>query len=188
MIEKPSVGRSKETEDFKSLKIEIPAKKSWFAIIFISFWMGGWAIGEILAIRKIFYPYLSLKADAFLLFWLAAWTAAGLHALYALLWNLIGKEIITIKRGIIKIEKSVLGIGRKKSFEIKFIKNLDINPTPTVGIFALNSNLSGSKIGKIKFNYGMKTIKFANEIDETEAKMIIEKMKNNINFSPENFA
>ncbi len=49
-------------------------------------------------------------------------------------------------------------------------------------------NVFGMKGGKIKFDYGMKTIKFANDIDEAEARNIIEKMKENTNFKEENFA
>lgn len=34
----------------------------------------------------------------------------------------------------------------------------------------------------------MQTIKFANEIDEAEARLLIEKLKENKNFKTENFA
>lgn len=153
-------------------------------------WMGGWVMGEISVIGTILNSDTSIFANAFLLFWLVGWTVGGVVALYKISWQLVGREIINVERGLLRIEKSVKGIGRKKVYDIKSIQNIDINPTQDLGDWGgnYNRNLFGMKGGKIKFDYGMKTIKFANDIDEAEARMIIEKLKGNINLIEENFA
>ncbi len=190
MIEKPANGRAIIKHDFNSLYIEIPSKNNWFIIIFLTVWMGGWIVSEVFVIRIIINANSPIYANAFLLFWLLGWTIGGLLALYTILWQLIGRETISIEKGILTIDKSVKGIGRKKQYEIKSIRNLDINPTQDIGVWGggYNRNMFMSKVGKIKFDYGMKTIKFANDIDEAEARMIFKKLKENTNFKEENFA
>lgn len=153
-------------------------------------WMGGWVMGETFAIGTIFSSGTPIFANAFLLFWLTGWTVGGAFVMYMISWQLVGREIITLERGLLKIEKSVKGIGRKKVYDVRSIKNIDINPTQDVGIWGgyYNRNLFGMKGGKIKFDYGMTTIKFANDIDEAEARMVIAKLKGDKNLKEENFA
>lgn len=190
MIEKPAIGRANIKHDFNSLSIEIPSKKNWFVIIFMLAWMGGWAVGEFSVIGILLRSDAPIFANAFLLFWLVGWTLGGIFAIYSVLWMLIGSEIITVDRGILEIKKSIKGIGRKRSYEIKSIRNLDINPMQDMGIWggSYSRNTFGMKRGRIKFDYGMKTIKFANGIDEAEARMILNKLKSNTSFRDENFA
>ena len=155
----------------------------------MTFWLGGWVMGETFAIGAIFRSDKPVFANAFLLFWLLGWTVGALYVIYTILWQLIGRELIIVEKGLMTIGKSVKGIGRKKSYEIKSIKKLDVNPIQGVGIWHANynRNMFGMRNGKIKFDYGMKTIKFANDVDEAEARMIFEKLKNNTNFNEENF-
>jgi len=189
MIEKPSKGRAIIRKNFNSLIIEIPSKKNWFIIIFMIVWMGPWVAGETSVIREIFRSETIVFANAFQLFWLAGWTFGGIMVIFSILRLLIGKERIIIERGIMTIKKSIFGIGRKRSYEIKSIKNLDINTTSDERNSKKNYRRSiRIKVGTIKFDYGMKTIRFANDIDEAEAKMIIEKLKKNTNFRDVNFA
>lgn len=49
-------------------------------------------------------------------------------------------------------------------------------------------NLFGLKGGVLKFDYGLKTLKFASGIDEAEGRLIIETFKINPNFTEQNFA
>jgi len=152
--------------------------------------MCGWLMGETFALGMLLNGDTPIFANAFLLVWAIGWTIGGLAVTYTILWQLMGREIIKIEGGVLKVEKSINGFGRKKQYEIKSIKNIDINPTQDLGIWggAYNKNLYGMKSGKIKFDYGMKTIKIANDIDEAEARMLIEKLKENVNMNEENFA
>lgn len=190
MIEKPSAGRSIISQNFQCLTIEIPAKKNWFAIVFISIWMLGWLAGEVFVFVAVFTSDQPLLANAFLLFWLIGWTVGGVMAFLMLAWQLGGKEIISLENNLLKIEKSIEGIGRKKFYDIHTIKNLSIQPTQDLGFWgkSYSINMPNIKNGKIKFDYGMKTIKFADEIDEAEARMIMNKLKERAELISENFA
>ncbi len=189
MIENPTNGRAKIINLYNSLIIEIPSKKNWLVIIFMILWMGGWAMGETFAIKTIFSSNVTQSVNFFILFWLIGWTIGGVFALLIILWQLIGKEIVRIEEGILTVERSIMGIGRKKKYKIEFIKNMDIVPMSGFRIEEENNrrNILGAQRGQIKFDYGMKTVKFASNIEEAEAKMIIEKLRQNYNFHNENF-
>jgi hypothetical protein len=188
MIERPSNGRARISQDFTALKIEIPSRKNWFVLIFFTFWLGGWFMGESFAIQEVFNSGVPFYENAFLLFWLGGWTVGGAFVILTILWQLIGKEIIIVSRGILKIEKSIRFVGLKKSYDIASIKNLTINPVPQLSNW--NNRRNSSNVlnsGKIQFDYGMKTIKFANDVEEAEARMLLTKLKDNTNFREEQF-
>lgn len=48
-------------------------------------------------------------------------------------------------------------------------------------------NLFGLKGGVLKFDYGLKTLKFAGGIDEAEGRLLIETLRINSNFKEPNF-
>ena len=189
MTEKLSPGRAQIKKDFQSVSIEIPAKRNWFAIIFIIFWSVGWLFGEVSVLTILLNDDSPLGAKSFFIVWLIFWTIGGLTALSTILWQLFGKEIIRIERNILHLEKSVFGIGRQKEYNIKDIKNLAINPVGDMNVWGRKNYFSffGNKNGKLKFDYGMKTIKFANDIDEAEARKLLDLFKSNPHFRRENF-
>ena len=133
---------------------------------------------------------MPLFANAFMVFWLAGWTVGGIFALTAFSWLLIGKEIIIIEFGTISIGKHISSLNRTKKYDVKSVKNVEINTMHTNDFFSRSYTQSffGLKGGAIKFDYGMKTIYFGSGIDQAEARMIIEKIKTNTNFKEENFS
>ena len=187
MIQQPSSDRLKINQDFYSLSIEIPSKKNWIALIFMIAWLIGWGVGEVFAVREIFNPDTEFIAKAFLFIWVIGWTVGGAVVLYFILWQLIGYEIIQVERGFLTLKRFVFGIGQAKKYDIKSIKNMAISFAPSA---RKNNkrNIRGVGGGKIRFDYKTKSIKFAKNIKEIEAKMIIEKLKDNTHFNKDNFA
>lgn len=181
MIEKPYEGRSIVNFDGIKLEIKIPSRKNWFIIIFLSVWMAGWFMGESFAINELFSGG-NIGSDAFLLFWLAGWTVGGFFAITILLWSLFGQETLEIERGIFKISKGISEFKLySKSYDSNSIKNFELNPEPAGmnSIFGHKKNMGdyfGFTGGKIRFDYGMKTIKFGSGIDEAEARYLIEEI------------
>lgn len=190
MIQKPFAGRASIHQDFNGLTIEIPSKRHWFVIIFMMIWLGGWLMGELFALKMILTPNFPIFANIFILVWLIGWTIGGAFVIYNILWQLIGREIILVEHNLLTIEKSVKGVGRKRQYEIASIQNMDINPVADRSTWNKGKQSPspfGTNTGKIKFDYGMKTIKFASEIDEAEARKIIQKFKDSTYFEKENF-
>lgn len=88
---------------------------------------------------------------------------------------LFGKEVITGDRQYLIIEKRILVFKRRKEYEYIHIKELDVNENVT-SMFSRRNSLDyyGITGGKIKFDYGMKTIVFGSNIDLAEAKYLLE--------------
>lgn len=83
----PPAGRASIRDEPNGLRIVIPSQKNWFAILFIAFWLCGWAFGEHFAIGQI----REGKGSLFMIGWLGAWTVGGAWAIYTWLWMVLGR-------------------------------------------------------------------------------------------------
>jgi hypothetical protein len=171
--------RSKIEQDFDGLKIIIPSSKHLFTIIFFSIWLIGWAVGEGSVISLFLNSDTPLHENLFEIFWLIGWTFGGVWAFYGLLWMLIGDEKIVIKGDSINIQQSLFAVFKGKSYAISDIKNIRVS---NIVKDETRRNLyfpgAMNKSGIIAFDYGAKTIRFAQSVDESEANIIVQKMKN----------
>jgi len=188
-MEQPYKGRAVIIDNVIDLQIIIPAKKNWLLIIFLGGWLGGWFLGETFAIVAVIGILRGNPASLFILFWLIAWTAGGLFALRAFLWLLRGKEVITVEQGTLNICKKGALFFNPKTYDLKEVKNIRIqeNVYGDGGWQRNNSGVLGSG-GTIKFEYGLRSVRFANDIDEAEAKFIIDKLKEKHFLTEQNFA
>ncbi|WP_067141275.1 hypothetical protein [Oceanivirga salmonicida] len=187
-MEAEFAGRAIIREFDDILEIKIPSKKSIFAIIFLCVWLIGWFLGETFALSTIFFNSDIDSFDKiFVSVWVIAWTFGGLFAFGILNWFLFGYELIIVENGNLKISKKIWFINLKKEYEIREIKDISVVRNFSSPAAYYNIHTITSQFGRIKFDYGMKTIKFAINIDEAEAKMILEKLKRNHNFREFNF-
>ncbi|MFD1985099.1 hypothetical protein ACFSOZ_21410 [Mesorhizobium newzealandense] len=60
-----------------------PPATVYLAGVFILFWLGGWAVGEASAARRLLTMPVG-GGTAFLVFWLCAWTVGGLFAMLSI--------------------------------------------------------------------------------------------------------
>lgn len=187
MIEKPSTGRAEIYKNGHSIEIHIPTKKSWPAVIFLMAWLGGWLMGEVTAISQIFDEDSPGFAKAFLFVWITMWTVGGGFALVVLLWLVAGREVIVVDSGILEIGRQVFNLKRSKKYDIKLIRHLAINPTAGVEVRDNRQRVPLGKGGVLKFDYGLKTVKFGGNIEEAEGRLLIEAFKVNPNFRETNF-
>lgn len=166
----PSQPRSVVTDEPGALRIEIPVKRNAFYTIFLTFWLGGWACGEYFAAREIIRSK-ALFTNLFLIFWLGMWTVFGLMAIWSWLWILAGREIIRIESGILAIRKEIGGLGRTKEYSVSEMRDLRVGPP----VYQGRRNMIPD--GTIAFDYGAKTYRFAQAIDEAEAKQLIDTIR-----------
>lgn len=100
----PPESRSTITDTVDGLEISIPAKKRFFISLFLIFWLGAWAVGEMSAINQIMG---SESPGPFIIFWLGGWTLGGLFAFAVLAWSMAGQEVITITPSSLTISRRV---------------------------------------------------------------------------------
>ena len=173
--------RSSVLDTPDGLTINIPARRNWFAILFLGFWLCGWAFGEVSVIRELATGKFK-GSSLFLIGWLGAWTVGGGAAIYFWTWMLAGREIVTLAPTLLGVRRDILGFGRSREYDLPSIRNLRIDRSP------IDNNLSGNALsrsmfgGTIAFDYGAKTFRFGGGIDEAEASQLIERLKSRYPF------
>jgi hypothetical protein len=184
-MEEPYQGRAILNYTLNQLEITIPAQKNWFAILFLCAWLCGWAMGEFFAISSItgFFGNDLGYATIFMLVWLCGWTIGGFLAIKKLIWNLLGKEIITCGQGELTIKRQGEILSRPKTYDLFEVKKLRVQESALAsGGFYRGSRKSSKRnlsYGTIRFDYGLKTVMFGYNLDEAEANFILEELKAN---------
>ncbi|MDA8244017.1 MAG: hypothetical protein M0025_07855 [Elusimicrobia bacterium] len=105
-------------------RVIIPSPFLWPLAVFLGLWLSAWAEGEFSAAREIWrllHPaagQVAVFPAAFLLVWLALWTAGGAFALGALLFCLRGSEVLELREGRLRVKlETFLGLGWSRYFE-----------------------------------------------------------------------
>jgi hypothetical protein len=178
---KPYPARHTTDDLMDAFKITIPSQKQWFQILFIGFWLVGWAFGEVTAAGNLLSGMGFGGPSLFMIAWLGAWTIGGGYALYVLLWQLTGSEIVQVSNSGITTSRSILGFGFfPKEYSAEYIKALRVSASMSPNdIFGWSqaSRFYGTGGGFLAFDYGAKTVNFGVGIDEAEAKQILSEIQ-----------
>jgi hypothetical protein len=171
----PTAPRSTVIREGGSVRILIPSRKNWLIIAFLGFWLAVWGWSELQVPRQLMGK-LSERPEGMLFVgvWLTLWTAGGLTALYAWLWQLAGREVIGVSSRTLSVRREIFGVGRTLEFEVAQLKDPRIAPVAEGSWDArANTYHFGSSAGRIAFDYGARTHRFALGVDEAEAKTIL---------------
>jgi len=171
----PGEARATVQDGPNGLQITIPGARRRFVSLFLLAWLGGWFFGERNALRELMTGTAG-EERGFLAFWLIAWTLGGLGVIYLILWSSLGRERLTLRPDALVLRREVLGIGRSREYDIRYIKDLRIAPPAAYG-YRQGQQFWGLGGGRIAFDYGAKTVSFASAIDEAEAKLLVEQLR-----------
>ncbi len=174
--------RATVTNDGGDFKIVIPTKRNWFITLFLTFWLGGWAVGEFTVSRIMFSSSSPVGSKFFMIFWLGGWTVGGCFAIYIWFRNLMGKEVISINSMTLTVRQEVGNLGRSKEYEMKAVRNLRISPLSyNPWNFSSGMPIWGIGGGLIAFDYGAQTFRFGTGLAESEAQDLINVIKKRFN-------
>ena len=172
MFVPPQATRYITTRDADGLTIRIPSKLNVFAVGFLMVWLCGWALGEVSVAKIIFFMLPKQPAPfAFLIVWLCFWTFGGLGAMYQLLWQFSGREIIKTSSSAFGIKRELPGYSRTREYDLSQVRRLRVAPLFYRGVCREN----------LAFDYGSKTVRFGADVDEAEAGSILQTI---IDYSP----
>jgi hypothetical protein len=146
----------------------IKREPNWFILILSGLWAASFVVGMFtLLIAIVNNPSKSLNELVwFLLFFSVAW----LFALKAFLWNLRGKEKVTLSDEELKIEK----IGTILTFPRKFeLNNIESITSSDVSTELKQLNFLASNYGRIKLLYHGQAKYFGQTISRKQAEEII---------------
>lgn len=145
------------TEQADGLVLRIPSKRNVLVVVMLSLFLCIWLVGEIPApaflLQSLFQPP---TFAAIIQLSVGAWTVGGGFALYNLLWQMKGFEVITVSPTTLVIKRAIFGWGRSRCYDVAGIRQLRVVPFNT-----------------LTFDYGRKTIRFGAGVGETEARYIL---------------
>ena len=174
---KPLASRVTVTDGPGGLGLFIPPKRNWFIILFMGFWLCMWAIGEIMVPLQFLKGEIRGVTEIFVLGWLGAWTVGGVFAIYLWLWNLMGRQIITIQGHTLTTRRDIGGYGFDKKYDLTQVRDLRVNAKGSnAWDYSGSLEFLGLGGGLVAFDYGTKTYRLGAGLDEAEAKLVVGKI------------
>ncbi|WP_119270678.1 hypothetical protein [Taklimakanibacter deserti] len=180
-IVEPGKGRAVIEHDGTGLRITIPAATQAFGVIFMGLWLTLWAVGELAAARQLWNDGLLQNPKAGLIIWFVAWTLGGGWMIYALLWQLVGKEVIELNSTSLKQVKQISLLSRSREYAVAKITNIRLAPPAPKyirGKYVIQTQ--SFEAGAIAFDYGHSTCHLGQGLDEADARHVISEMRKRV--------
>lgn len=173
-------GRASIENTLGTYKLTIPVKRNNFAVAFLVFWLFGWVFGITTALLNLDMSD-NPEGALFMRVWLVGWTFGGIAVIAILSWILFGKETFEINRKEIQFNKTLFGIGIKKTLVKHEVKNFRFEKIEE-GIIGgkMNKSYLGLGPGKIRFDYGFRTYSFGLGVDDVEALYLVDELTKKI--------
>lgn len=154
-------------------RIVIPARRNWFAILFLPLWLMGWTIGGGAAIAQLAGGDLHGQERAFLAVWLCGWIVGWLFAAGTLAWQFVGAERIAVEQGDLVLSTDVGRVARTRRFRGSEVRRLRVAGSPVGAMLGGGMGpFWPAMTGALRFDHGARTVAFASGIDEAEAATI----------------
>ena len=153
----------------------IPARRSWFILLFLGVWLTIWTIGGIAAVYRIAQDF-----DLFLVFWLFGWAVGWLFAASMVAWQINGRETLRVGGGDLQVEHGAVGLRKSWWFRGEQVRDLQANDRPVFpfGWGAFDAPfLFWRQWGAVRFRYGARTIYLAPALDVAEGQAIVDVLK-----------
>lgn len=140
------------------------APRSWVRVVFFTAWLAFWTVGGIAAIREV--PGADPVGVAFLLVWLGGWTFGELGVLLAILWELKGRESLTVDGHQVELRREIGRFGRTKRCPAGLVQAVRAGPALELvladGIIRFGERLTPSEVAYaadvIAFRLGLRAI------------------------------
>jgi len=138
-------------------------------------WLGGWMWGALAVGSQLRHASRLLPDHALDVLWLGFWLLVGGSWLVSFAWMLVGEERMLFRQGTLTLEYRLLGIARRKHFDMRNIQNWRVAATPGEPQIQrrLLSSLALGSGGTIAFDYGAKTVQCGARLDEAEARQLL---------------
>ncbi len=155
-------------------EIRIPARKFWFGLVFLCFWLTGWTLGGVAAVTT-----LLTAPEPFIGVWLIFWVVGWFFAASTILWQFTGSEVIRADSGQLIHGWRMLGFSRERAYPLSQVRHMRVNGSMP---FAFNFSRGWGdpfmtrRMGCISFDYGASTIRMGQSIDDAEGRMIVERL------------
>ncbi len=148
-------------------------------LLFLPVWLAGWVFGEAAALATLVGRRGPGSApDLLLVFWLLAWSVAGVLVVAAFLWNAFGRETVEISGRTLRVSRRALGLGRTREYDGAQVRELRVlAPPPGPPAQPEGMRHAGFGGGAVAFEYGTRTVRVLGGLDEEEAARVGEELR-----------
>jgi hypothetical protein len=164
--------RCRIEQEPERLTIHVPPRRDRFTMVFLTVWLCGWLVGEVSASASL----ITHRVQPFVAFWLCLWTVGGGWAWFRWLWNLAGREIITVDRELLSVRRELFGVGQTREYTLSQVSAL----RPIEMTEQARTKGASVYLPKIALDYGPRTFRFCGAVDEAEARQLIAKIEERI--------
>jgi hypothetical protein len=143
---------------------------------FLPFWIAGWTLGGLVALRRLIHGY---GDQIFLVIWLGVWLVGEVLATSEWLWTVFGYEVLNIRGGYVRVRRTLFERGfREKSFLLHDLSNLraagdfgsKFPPGHIHGVWSFTG-------GNVAVDHGTETHRFGVDLEEQDARELVEALK-----------
>jgi hypothetical protein len=151
----------------------IPARKNWFALLFLPVWLTFWTFGGLMAVMEFAQSH-----EPFLAVWLVGWLLGWIFAASTIAYMVAGSEVIRCASGDLSVGFRLFGFHRMKHFRGGEVKGLSARDglDGFARVFGRNQMTGPFAIGRtgtVCFNHGARTVYAGERLDRAEAELII---------------
>lgn len=173
-------GRAQWRESSGEVEIIVPAISPIGIRLFVSawlvFWFFGFITGTFMMLKGIDHGF----AFIFILVWLGLWLLGGYFVSRMVWWMWFGKEHLLFRSGELRIERVGAWFSKPATYDLskalRFRAQEESGPYNGFNRRGVVYKLGDS--GTMRFDYGMKTIKFGIGLEEAEARVLLERLAN----------
>jgi hypothetical protein len=170
--------RARITEEPTGLRVEIPARRSPRLALYAVFLLGFWALGEAAVVHALLAGPASGGDALAAAICLVPWTALGAAILAGCLWVAAGRAVVIATDRELTIRCGALGLGTTRAYDMAHVRALRLGPPwifqprPALGFTVWLT----PGAGPIALDYGSRTIRFGNGLDEPDARRVVERL------------
>ncbi len=157
----------------------VRARKNWFALPFLCFWLTGWTLGGGAAFYALFIGETGERL--FLALWLVGWAFGWVFAAGSILWQVGGRSMVAVAEGALIHAWRMPFLSREKRYDMAQIRNLRSGDTSSLFGWGRSMGdvppfMPSMASGSVKFDYGARTVQLFPGLDESEGRMIVDRL------------
>jgi hypothetical protein len=181
--------------DGGQVNLTIGPRRDLFVILFLAWWIALWVVGEVTLIsvmagglQAVLSGSMPNTISTFRYMWpvisagLIVWSIIGVAMIYALLWEMLGVETVTLGPDVLLVRRRMVNVSTEKIFPRKAVSEVRLDDR--AGWWLSNLEYWGIAGGKLAFESGGKTIRFGRSLDESSAQSIANEISSGKNQQP----
>lgn len=155
------------------LSVVILPKQDKRKLMLMFLWLMAWTVCGLIVFAN-YFKVVDQNSKLFIIVYLAFWAYFEFKIVRAFIWRRSGKEKLWITDGKVHYKQDINGRGKTQEFDFSLIQDLQLIPVEE-GSFAsvINSSFWIKGDERIAFTCQHRTVRFAMQLTDKEAKSII---------------